>query len=642
MRIIYSLFLVFTLNFHPCFAEVRLPHLISEGMVLQRNQPLKLWGWADPGEEVQIYFLKQTKKTIADIEGNWEIHFPAQTAGGPYSLSVGETFRFSDVYIGDVWVCSGQSNMETTMSRIEPRFPDEVASAYNPKIRYFDVQDGYNFDEKQEDVLGGKWVPVSREFIENMAAVPYFFAKEIEASEKIPIGMINASVGGSPIQAWLDEAALKHFPTDLEQANKFRDASYIRSIDSTARANSQKWIAELYQKDAGYTSDQIWYVEDLNLEGWERMDSVDLLPLQDNKPVPGVFWFRKTFELDEIPPSDKVRLEVGTLIDSDSTYINGKFVGTTGYQYPPRRYDVPTAYLKKGENILTVRLIAGSGRGGFVTDKPYRLHTHSGMIDLSTEWYYRQGAQMPSTKSSINVRNQPIGLYNAMMAPVQKFPITGALWYQGESNTNEAEKYTAYFERLIKGWRDAWEREDLPVLFVQLPNFGPSVNEPQESNWAKFRETQRQALIMPHTGMAITIDVGEWNDIHPLDKETVGKRLSLLARRMVYDESDLLASGPLIRNIEKEGTKLILNFDYTGTGLQLVNGLDLNGFAVASEEGTFNFLPAEIQNDQVIINLPDNLNVKKVRYAWADNPDKANLANSAGLPASPFEYVLEK
>jgi len=571
-------------------------------------------------------------------------------AGGPYTLEVkGEsnTVKISDVWLGDVWLCSGQSNMETTMERISPMFSEEFVNINEFPIRYFNVPDDYSFTEVKEDLKGGKWAALNAENIMSFSAVAYFFSKRLHFDLNVPIGIINASVGGSLIESWLSERDLKQFPEDYQEALFFQRVGVIDSIEHSERDKMKRWHDQLNSEDLGLSNkDEPWYSPNLETDDWSMMDSVDLWPTKSGRSVNGVYWFRKEIFIDEsdLPESDS-KLLLGTLIDSDQTYVNGHLVGTTGYRYPPRRYTVKKGILQPGKNVIVTRIVSERGRGGFVTDKPYELHLGDQTIDLSTDWYYKLGAELPSAPAQTAIKLKPMGLYNAMIAPVSNYKIKGILWYQGESNTGRVAKYEKQFETLISSWRSLWDNHELPFLYVQLPNFMEISDKPQESGWAEFREVQRKALRIPHTGMAITIDVGEANDIHPLDKKSVGERLALQAMKVAYGKEKGVFSGPLIQKAKNKNSKITIEFKEVGKGLKAKSDIphNLKGFALAGADGEYVWATARIKGkNKIEVWHPDIKSPKKVRYAWADNPASANLYNSEGLPASPFEVTVDK
>jgi sialate O-acetylesterase len=311
------------------------------------------------------------------------------------------------------------------------------------------------------------------------------------------------------------------------------------------------------------------------------------------------------------------------------------FVGTTSYQYPPRWYSLPPNVLKAGPNTVVVRVISNIGKGGFVLDKPYQIVCEGGTIDLKGPWLYRLGARMEPLASQTFIRWKPLGLFNAMLAPLLNYAIKGVIWYQGESNAERPIEYRDLFPAVIRDWRAKWNQGDFPFLFVQLPNFMEAKDQPSESNWALLREAQLRTLSLPRTGMAVAIDIGEWNDIHPLNKKDVGKRLALAAQKVAYADDKVVYSGPIYQSMKVDGDKIIIAFTNTGSGL-VARGEELKTFAIAGSDKRFVWAKAKIENNRVVVWSEMVSNPVAVRYAWADNPEGANLYNAEGLPASPF------
>jgi sialate O-acetylesterase len=463
------------------------------------------------------------------------------------------------------------------------------------------------------------------------------FGKEIFEKYHVPVGLINSALGGSPAEAWISEEALKEFPKYYDEAQKFKDSSYIKEIvdDDNKRING--WYALLRQKDEGYKDPQnIWYNTSLDSTGWSSMNVPGFWANTKLGYVNGVVWFRKKIN---IPPSlaDKsAKLILGTIVDADSTFINGVFVGTVSYQYPPRRYDIPAGILKAGENTIVVRIINSAGRGGFVTNKEYAIESGDTSINLEGEWKYRLGALMNPLASQTFIQWKPMGLYNAMISPLLNYRMKGVIWYQGESNAERPADYNKLFSTLIKDWRKNWKEGNFPFLYVQLPNFMADKDELSESNWALLREAQLKTLSVPNTGMAVAIDIGEANDIHPLDKKDVAKRLFLAAEKAAYGDNIIVYSGPIYKSMKVEGNKVILSFTNTGSGLIAKGGGELKYFTIAGTDKKFIWANAKIDNNKIIVWCDKVSEPVAVRYAWADNPEDANLYNKEGLPASPF------
>lgn len=611
-------------------AKIKLPTLVSDGMVLQRNQKLNVWGKADAGEKVEVKFLNKKYNTTADPTGNWKIMLPEQKAGGPYIMTINE-ITLKDILIGDVWLASGQSNMELPMRRLTPLYADEIKNANNQNIRFFTVPQKYNFKSPQTELDGGKWEVTDPQTILNFSGVAYFFAKQLSEKNKVAVGIIHASLGGSPIQAWMDENSLKKYPEYLDEAQKWQNDELIKSTESNEQALSKAWYAELDQSDIGLN--QHWENFDLNDSKWNTMNIPGSWEDKEGS-FEGTVWFRKEITLTKNQAGKAAFLNLGRIKDADVTYINGVKVGNVTYEYPPRWYNIPAGVLKEGKNVISVRVTNGSGKGQFIADKPYYLEIDGQKIDLKTEWKYKIGAKMEKmAPGQTFIRWKPTGLYNAMINPLINYNIKGAIWYQGESNTGKPKEYGDLLTTMILDWRNKWNRKDMPFFTVQLANFMEPKTQPVESNWAELRDQQRQvSLKVPNTGLAVIIDLGEWNDIHPLNKKTVGDRLAFQALK-VADKKNIIADGPVYQSMKVEGNKIILSFK-PGTD-DFENVSELKGFAIKAKDGNYQWAKAKIEGKKIIVWNDTVSNPVSVRYDWADNPD-GNLRNKSGLPASPF------
>ena len=608
-------------------------------MVLQRDQNVRIWGWAENGAPVSVRFMDSTFHCKADGAGQWEISLPASAAGGPYEMQIfsGDTITIRDIVYGDVWICSGQSNMELPMSRVSWVYGNEIANSENEFIRHFYVPRKYDFSGPQEDLSAGRWEKANPGNVPGFSAVAYFFAKELYDEYKVPVGIINTALGGSPAEAWMSGEAIKEFPMHYEVAQRFRDSSLRDSIIHGDRARIHAWYKLLRQRDEGYRDPRnLWYDQDLNTSEWDRMDVPGYWSDTPLGAVNGVVWFRKQVSIPCSMAGKPAKLVMGRIVDADSVFVNAELVGSTSYQYPPRRYDIPSGLLSEGENSIVVRVISNMGRGGFVYDKPYRIFTGTDTLDLEGEWHYRLGAEMEPLAGEAFIRWKPTGLYNAMIAPLHHYRIRGVLWYQGEANAHDPVKYRELMQALIGDWRAHWMQGDFPFIFAQLHNFMKPADQPGESNWALARESQLRTLSVPNTGMAVTIDLGEWNDIHPLNKKDVGSRLALAARKVAYEEEGIVSSGPVYQSKKIDGDKIIMSFTDTGSGLIARGGGELKHFALAGADRKFVWASAYIKGDKVVVHSDKVPNPVAVRYAWADNPEGANLYNREGLPASPF------
>ena len=635
MKKILCFFLIISSQY--AFCRIRLPRLISDGMVLQREMNVKIWGWADEGERVTVNFNGKSYTASPNEDGQWTVCLDQMRAGGPYTLDIqgDNKIILKDIMIGDVWVCSGQSNMELSMERVSTRYPAVIANSSNPQIRQFFVPRKYDFDKPCEDFTSGRWESATPETVLDFTAVGYFFAKSLFERYHVPIGLINTALGGSPAEAWLSEEALQDFPNHLRTALQYRDDAFIANIERKNQQNQQTWYSQLDKKDRGLTNNgSPWYEVDVDTSEWSEMEIPGYWAQTALGPVNGTVWFRREFEVPDEMAGKPAKLLMGRIVDADWTYVNGTLVGTVSYQYPPRRYEIPEKLLKPGTNVIAVRVVNNAGGGGFVSDKPYQISAAGNTIDLKGKWKFRLGTTMDPLPPEVFIRWKPMGLYNAMIAPLTNYAMTGVIWYQGESNAGRAAEYRTLFPAVIADWRNKWGQGDFPFLYVQLANFMEAKDTPSESNWALLREAQLQTLTVPNTAMAVTIDLGEWNDIHPLNKEDVGKRLALAAQKIAYGE-DVVYSGPIYDSMKIDGNKIILSFIHTGGGL-FAKGGPLQSFAIAGEDKKFVWAKAEIDDDSVIVWNETVDNPVAVRYAWADNPQDANLYNKEGLPASPF------
>lgn len=620
------------------FGEVKMPRLISDGMVLQQKAKVKVWGWGKSGEKVNIQFNSQAYSTTADAEGKWLVNIQTPKAGGPYEMSItGENhLKIKDILIGEVWVCSGQSNMVLPMERVKEKYAEIIAQTNNPQIRHFFIATRYDFNKALDDFPLGRWESATPENILRFSATAYFFAKDLFEKYHVPIGLINASVGGTPVEAWISEDGLKEFPHHLALTWQVKDSAYVNQIRRKEAAVNGQWYANLRKNDAGMNGAKKWFETDNDASSWATMRLPNFWEDQGLKNTNGVVWFRKEIEVPESMTGKTAKFFLGRIVDSDSAYVNGRFVGTIGYQYPPRRYEIANDILKPGKNIIVVRVINTSGKGGFIKDKTYEIRVGNEAIDLKGIWQYKLGAAAEPLPPSTFFQYKPVGLYNGMIAPLINYGIKGVIWYQGESSTHNPGEYHQLFSTLINDWRRKWNQGSFPFLYVQLANFMESKDQPSESQWAELREAQLQTLSVPETAMAVIIDSGEWNDIHPLNKENVGKRLALAAEKVAYRDKKIVFSGPLYQSMQIKKNRIILSFSNAGSGLMAKGGNELRHFAIAGADKKFVWAKARINGNKVEVWNDSITNPVAVRYAWADNPDTANLYNKEGLPASPF------
>lgn len=615
MRGLLGIALLLAMGSQPVMAKVRLPKLVSDKMVLQRDTDLKIWGWADAGEKVTVRLQGNYYETEADKNGNWEVILPPQQAGGPYLLEVNEIV-IRDVLVGDVWLCSGQSNQETPIHRLTEMFP-EINVSNNHMIRHYKVPTQDIKETLAEEIAGNAvWHSGVASEVMNWTALAYFYAQEAYAKTKVPQGMLVSSLGGSAIESWVSQEHLKKFPRLVLDKEALKQMNQASKDQGEGKWNQLNW------------DDSDW--KTMQMPGTWRENGVN---------VRGTVWLRKDFEIPEAMEGRHARLAMGTLVHNDAVFVNGVYVGSTGYEYPPRRYQIPAGVLRKGKNTIAVRLNAPAGNGEFIKDKPYKIIGDAAEIDLTGTWKYKVGLDLAEvSKYAERLKNRQSvgsGLYNGMIYPIRHYRVKGAIWYQGESNAGRSHEYGALMSSLITNWRELWQKPELPFLLVQLPNFMEKHEKPTDSGWARIREAQLNTFkTTPNTALAVTYDVGEWNDIHPLNKKAVAQRLFLGARKVVYGEK-VTHSGPVYKDMKIEGDKIVISFTETGRGL-MAKGGTLKHFAIAGEDKQFVWAEAVIRGNKVVVSSKSVKNPVAVRYAWSDNPDEANLCNKEGLLASPF------
>lgn len=631
MKIKFILSVVTALCFSFCVsAKVVMPQLFQSGMVVQRGKPVIIWGKADKGEKVTVTFRKKVYETSADGDGNWRVRLPKQKAGGPYVIRVND-LEIKDVLVGDVWLCSGQSNMDLQVERVYPQYTTDIDSYSNNDIRLFHVHNETALHGPKSDVRPTSWKPVTKENAWNFSAIGYFLAREMYEKTKVPQGIIADSWGGTPIQSWISADTMKNnFPMEYRRSLLYQNDEMIRSQMRANQLANQRWFEVMNETDPGMSEDftALGYDD----SKWIKKNQYD--NLTGERSYMGSFWVRQHIKVDAAHAGKPARLLVGTLYDQDYTYVNGQKVGETGYQYPPRRYNVPAGLLREGDNALTVRFITKGGNPHFIKDKPYKLIFEDGVeIPLSEQWSVREGARMPRCHNSeINVHYLPITLYNAMIYPLAPYPVSGVVWYQGESNTGDGQIYESMLTKLIENWRQLWNDSDMPFVVVQLANFMEPSDKPQDSGWSWVREAQRlTAKHVPNTELAVAIDLGEAVDIHPLRKREVAQRAALGFEKMLINPKVKLS--PEVISLEVKEGNVVLTLDQ-----QLKPGT-LYEFELAGADGRYH--NAEAVADGSTITIKSSLkSPKSVRYAWKNNPIRANAYGKNELPLSPFQLVI--
>ena len=618
--------------------ELSLPHLFSDHMVLQRGQAIKVWGWGGSDETIKVELGQQTSIARSDDDGAWAVELPAMEAGGPYELAVSGpsgAIRLQDVLVGEVWICSGQSNMEWPVSLADDA-EQEISRADYPPIRLFTVPRDMN-TKPLNNTLPAQWARCSPATVGDFSAVGYFFGRDLWKNLEVPIGLVDASWGGTVVETWTSAEALADDP-QLGAAAKSLKTMDFGAMMERSKAEQAAWEQAIDDLDPGLK--EKWFEEKYNWSGWKTMEIPQPWEKAGYDELDGTVWYKRSFTLQADELAKPATLELGPIDDSDITFVNGMEVGRMINQYnADRSYTIPPEVLKGGENTITVRVVDTGGNGGlYGKPEALRILTAKRTIPLSGRWHFAVGAsELPEQPAIVHPNSLPALLFNAMIHPLIPFGIRGAIWYQGESNEGDAFRYRERFRLMIRDWRKQWKQGDFPFLFVQLANFRPEQGEPSESQWAELRESQARALEEPHTGMAVAIDIGTADDIHPRNKQEVGRRLALAARAIVYKEA-LVYSGPVYKASKVEGNQIRLYFNHTGRELISREGLEwLRGFSVAGADGQFHNAKARISEDNTIVVFSEAVaNPKYIRYAWADNPGKLDLYNDAGLPAAPF------
>jgi sialate O-acetylesterase len=629
-------------------AAVRLPAIISDNMVLQQGMKVRIWGTANGGEHVAVTFDKKTFEIISDAQGRWQVLLGPLKAGGPFELTVkgDNVLTVKNILVGEVWLCSGQSNMEWPLVNTTDG-AETVAHANNSEIRLFTVEKHTAASPLAD--LEGHWVVTTPEEAARFSAVGYFFGRELYQHLKVPIGLIHSSWGGTPAEAWTSNEALLSSPELKPILDRYE--SSLKALPQTKAAYAQalaQWEEKNLYSDAENKGEALGYADPASsTSSWEKME----LPKQIETAgllIDGAIWFRKVVELPASWSGKDLVLNLPSIDDYDITYFNGTKIGSTGRETPnsymvPRKYAVPGSLVRPGRNLIAVRVFDSAGEGGFSragsfsispagAGEPISLRgTWDYKVELALEPKHPDWATRPDAVGASN-QNNPSVLYNAMIAPLVPFAIRGVIWYQGESNAGRAYQYRTLFPIMIRNWKSAWGR-DFPFYFVQLANWRARRSQPDESDWAELREAQAMTLREPQTGMAVTIDIGDENELHPRNKLDVGRRLAAWALAGTYGQK-VIPSGPLFDRYTIEGDRVRIHFKY-GAGLKTSDSGPVNGFAIAGEDRRFVWADARIDGDTVIVSSPVVSKPVAVRYGWADNP-LVNLYNAAGLPASPF------
>ncbi len=626
------------------FTAVELPTIFSDHMVLQRNQDITIWGRADTGENITVQLANQTRSCQADQDGEWRVTLSPMPAGGPHTLVVNSSNRIeiSDLYIGDVWICSGQSNMEWPIDRFDYA-EAEASIANDPLLRLFTVPRDMAIHPKKE-LSGGEWRIGTGTTILDFSAVGYFFGRHLRQNLDVAIGLISTNWGGTVVQTWMSRKAIRHYKIYQPELELMQQHRSLQELKDQLRTNLENWKAEYYLEGPGLENN--WYTAKPELLQWPTLAIPDAQGNRELNAHSGVVWLVKTFDLPAAAKASDWRFDLSRIYDMDRVWLNGTLVGETCNPYAWRRYAAPDSLLRIKNNLLVLRIFyRDRGERLLRSIKRFKIHSPALNVEksLTGVWRYKTvDAVYPESlpefwNPNVSPNHFPTLLYNAMIHPLLPLGIKGTIWYQGESNAYQAWFYRQLFPHMIRDWRQQWQQGDFPFLFVQLANFKAPCKQPCESEWAELREAQTVALSLPNTGMAVSIDIGKADDIHPPDKQTVGKRVGLAAQKVAYGK-DLVWTGPTFERMRIQGDSIRLFFKHTGSGLMVKDKYGyVNGFSIAAKDQPFEWAKAFIASDSSVVVYSETVqNPAAVRYGWADNPDDLNLYNREGLPVVPF------
>ena len=601
---------------------VTLPALFQSHMVLQRGQDIPVWGWAGQGETVTVEFRGKKYTATADSNGKWQVMLPKQKAGGPYTLSINDK-TLTDVMVGDVWLCSGQSNVDITIERVYPQYTSDIDAYNNDKIRLFQVRTKASVKEKKDVSVNIAWKYANKQNAWTFSSLGYFLARKMYEETGVAQGIIQSSLGGSPIQAWLDIDSLKN--TDYYSTFLlYTDSAYIADQTKANNRANDVWTNIMNMTDPGLSGK---YAESsCSDDSWRTYNQYDnwSWARHDGKAIIGSIWLRQHVNIDKAHAGKSARLLLGTFHDMDYTYVNGKQVGVTYYQYPPRRYTIPAGLLREGDNVIAVRIVVKSGMANFFKDKPHEIvfDEDKSTVPLSLDWKIKTGSLMPEGPlgGKLNTNNQASVLYNGMIFPLAPYAIKGVVWYQGESNTGKPLEYGDMLKKMMGNWRAIFKNPTLPFNIVQLAGYMDYSEKPQNSTWTQLREQQRlSAKDDAYATITCAHDLGEASDIHPLRKREVAERCAIALLK------DIQSPQPV--RIEKRGESMVVIMD------QQLQDNDETGDLEIFSNGTWQTVKGKAHGTEIIINAIGD----KIRYAWKSNPINATLMGKNGLPVVPFE-----
>ncbi|MEO7049739.1 MAG: sialate O-acetylesterase [Ferruginibacter sp.] len=634
IKIIFTALIIIFCN-EISYSQITLSKVFGDKMVLQRGTPVPVWGWANPGTHIVAILAKAKAKAVADSSGKWMLRFPVFKAGGPYTLTIAEeakpetTIILNDILIGDVWVASGQSNMELEVQQAQ-NAKAEIANADYPNIRFLVVSHNIKLSP-QQDILGGKWEVCDTANVAKFSAVAYYFSRKIHSEQKVPIGIIQTTWGGTPVESWTSREQLLTSPL-TKQIILNNDTITEKTFINDSLAQARFWDIVYHPQN---NTEQVLTKPNYDDKKWPVVEMPGLIKDFGIGNYEGMMWMRKKIILPAAFSGKDLKINLGHPEMNYSIYFNGKEICKTMWNNnASHSYSIPASLVENGENSIVLR-IAMLWNGGGLNPPADEMYITDGTskISLAGKWLYQKDME-PEVPKLQYYQQYPTLLYNGMVNPLIPYAIKGFIWYQGENNATDAYNYRQLFPMMIADWRQRWQQGKLPFLFVQLANYKKAKPQPSESDWAELREAQAMALKLPNTGMACIIDIGNPDDIHPKNKQEVGRRLALLANRML-DNKNIVANGPVYKNYAIDGNSVRINFVKSNSPLAINKGKLLQGFVIAGEDKHFYWANAVIKDNYILVYAAEVKKPVTVRYAWADDPE-CNLINAEGLPAAPF------
>ena len=613
-------------------SSIFIPYLLRDGAILQRNKRNRFWGYTGSEQEVILSYEEILLKTKSDEKGYFDIILPAHEVSESIDFKISTVdaeIVLKDICFGDVFLLGGQSNMQLWMERLNTRYPNEIKQAKNPLLRYFEVPQETSFNNINTELTSAQWKRAVGEELKNLSGIGYFFAKEKFSEDGVPIGLITTAVGGTPLNAWLSEESLTKFNSLPPSYNALKNKEYLKKIQ-----NLDKLYQDNYQKLCEKTDEglhQSWQEPNLDDRNWAEI-SLNEAWIEKNT-FPGTLWLRKRLQIPDRFIGKEGELRFGTMTDADVIYVNGKKIGNTDYKYPPRNYKI--SKLTKTFTIA-IRLKIYNAPGGITHSKPHILLVGENHLDLNHGWKIRRSSTLPERHKAYFINYEPTGLYNGMIAPLQKLKFAAILWYQGESDAGSPENYGPRFSELIESWRKLFKQPNLPFLYVQLPN----CDTEKEADWARLREEQKEGLKISRTAMVVTIGDGEDDDLHPLNKKDVAHKL-LNAYHNVKLFPNGYCTGPLAKEaIKAKKNVIILLFETFGKKFSVEEN---KAFELFQGGHSYKLRDYRQVEEQIILEFPATLSLQpdaKIRYNWSNAP-QAFIWNEEGYPASPFELNIQ-